>query len=330
MRTLQSNDVRVTLTGTQDGRTSILVEPLRDVFIPFSRWVTSYPHSLIEKELDIFGPYLIDDIRRDEDPDYVEKELRNNIFLHMPDETFAGKRLLDFGCGSGASAMILSRMFPEIGEIVGVELVARHLEVARARARYYGFDNISFKLSPAANRLPDDLGEFDVVMLSAVFEHLLPSERRPLLELLWSAMKPGAVLFINQTPNRWFPVEIHTTGGIPGLNFLPKPAVEWIAKRFSDQVREEQSWEDLLRAGIRGGSEREIMALLPGDAERLLPPGIRDGIDIWYKRTRNRSSLKKRVAYAGFKAIAATGLVMLPYHLNMAIRKLPGRAAIGW
>jgi len=167
-----------------------------------------------------------------------------------------------------------------------------------------------------------------VIMLSAVFEHLLPNERKPLLKLLWSVMKPGAVLFINQTPNRWFPIEIHTTGGLPGLNFLPPWLTERLAKRFSEEVSADQSWNDLLRAGIRGATEQEIMGLLPEDeAELVRPPGIKDGVDIWYAQTEDRTSAKKRLTYAGFKIIAKTGLVMLPYHLNMAIRKQASTAA---
>ena len=323
MEALKNNEVYVTLDSTPNGKTSIFIQPLSDdIFIPYPRWETNYPGSLIEKIFSVFGNYLIDDIRRDEDPQYVEKNLRQNIFFHFPDETFAGKRILDFGCGSGSSAMVLARLFPEFQEIVGVELVPEHLEIAHARAAHYGVTNVSFKQSPGGDSLPSDIGRFDVVMLSAVFEHLLPDERKPLLELLWSVMEPGAVLFINQTPNRWFPLEIHTTGGLPGLNFLPPWAAERLAKHFSEEVSADQSWDDLLRAGIRGATEREIMRLLPeNEAELVRPPGIKDGIDIWYAQTQNRTSAKKRLTYTGFKIVAKSGLVMLPYHLNMAIRK---------
>ena len=58
------------------------------------------------------------------------------------------------------------------------------------------------------------------MMLSAVFEHVLPEERDPVLDMLWSVLRPGGVMVVDQTPHRWFPQESHTTA-LPFLNYLP-------------------------------------------------------------------------------------------------------------
>ena len=47
-----------------------------------------------------------------------------------------------------------------------------------------------------------DLGTFDVIMFSAVYEHLLPEERRSVLPQIWGALRPGSALCVNQTPHR--------------------------------------------------------------------------------------------------------------------------------
>jgi methylase of polypeptide subunit release factors len=60
-------------------------------------------------------------------------ELWNSLFGYVGEEAFAGKRLLDFGCGSGASGLNLARLLPDL-EIVGVELLPEFVALARRRA----------------------------------------------------------------------------------------------------------------------------------------------------------------------------------------------------
>jgi SAM-dependent methyltransferase len=249
--------------------------------------VTRYPLELVEAILELKGSrWVCDEIMRDEDPDYVELALRADLLAFVPAERFAGARLLDFGCGSGASTMVLRRMFPD-AEVCGLELEEGPLAIAERRARFYRADNVSFQRSPHPAGVPPNLGSFDFIVMSAVYEHLLPGERDALLPLLWSHLRPGGVLFVNQTPHRWFPVERHTTG-LPGLNYLPDGVALRVARRFSSRVRDDESWPTLLRKGIRGGSEPEIVRRLraaPGVGPfRLLPPtqlGGRDATDIW-------------------------------------------------
>src|SRR3712207_8585357 len=46
----------------------------------------------------------------------------------------------------------------------------------------------------AGTDVPAGLGRFDHVVLCAVYEHLLPAERRGLLPQLWSLLEPGGLL----------------------------------------------------------------------------------------------------------------------------------------
>src|SRR5450631_3033526 len=62
--------------------------------------------------------------------------------------------------------------------------------------------------------LPAALGRFDVIVFSAVFEHLLARERAVVIPQVWSVLAPGGVLLVGETPHRWTPVELHTTGGL--------------------------------------------------------------------------------------------------------------------
>lgn len=316
------------------GRKRVWVEPRRsDLFVPFCSCVTTYPLSLIQKILSAKGAaYLVDEILRDESPGYVQHDLKWSLLAYVEASEFQEARVLDFGCGSGSSSMTLARMFPT-ARIVGLELEERLLSVARARAQFYGFERISFMRSPASSQLPPDLGLFDFIVLSAVYEHLLPMERKSLLPRLWRQLKPGGVLFLNGTPNRRFPLEMHTTG-LPLINYLPDTWAMAAARRLSSRNLERESWNELLRAGIRGGTIEEIVAELsgaPGHPVVLEPNrlGTRDRIDLWFHlstQSIGRAASPLAVALKrGYRWLmkpvkALTGIEFLP-ELALAFRK---------
>jgi 2-polyprenyl-3-methyl-5-hydroxy-6-metoxy-1,4-benzoquinol methylase len=311
-----------------NGKRAISVEPRDGLFTPVKKWVTDYPLELIEHVLRIKGPaYLCDEIMRDENPLYVQHHFRWDILSYVGKEDFAGRRVLDFGSGSGASSMVLARMLPE-AEILGVELVSEFVELARHRAAFYGVqDRVGFQLSPNANDLPPEIGDFDYILFSAVYEHLLPKERRVILPLLWSHLKQGGVLFLDQTPYRWFPIELHTTG-LPLINYLPDRLTLYCCRCFSKRVSLDASWPELLRRGIRGGTTREIMTTLnrEGRKAELINPsrlGVKDHIDLWFQlSSTTRKLLTKKLMMWGFRMVKAmTGVTMIPT-LSLAIRKV--------
>jgi len=217
-------------------------------------------------------------------------------------------------------------MFPS-ASLVGVDRKDESLEIARARASFYGLGNAEFVTSDVESGLPPGLGRFDHVVLCAVYEHLLPDERASLLPALWDALEPGGVLFLRETPHRYFPIETHTTGGLPLINYLPDRATLWAARRYSRHWSGETTWPQLLRAGIRGGTIGEIERILRrcrGRA-RLLEPsrlGVADRIDLWYETAeKTRHAAGKRRIYALLKSLKrVTGLEFPPY-LELAFRK---------
>lgn len=284
--------------------------------------MTSYPPALIREIVATKRAYVCDEIMREEDPSYVEHALRHEVLGYVEPAEFAGKRVLDFGCGAGASTMVLSRLLPGC-ELVGIELQERLLKLARLRARHFGRRNVRFLRSPAGDSLPGDLGEFDYIVLSAVFEHLLPEERAALLPRIWRHLKTGGVLFLNQTPHRYSAIEFHTTG-LPLINYLPDGIAMRVARRFSPHVRRDMQWEEMLRAGIRGATVGEVLRILSKQGSpALLAPrrGVGDRIDLWYAKLSPRRAWLKRSLWASLKAgKRITGLELTP-QLALAIRK---------
>ncbi len=305
----------------------MVVRPYPGHTVQHRSWVTSYPVELLLQFFVTKDLSVCDEIKREEDPDYVEHKLRTEVLSYLPPAAFAGRRILDFGCGSGASPLVLSRLLPPC-EIVGVELVPELLELARQRANYFGRASLKLMQSPSGDSLPPDLGEFDFIMFNAVFEHLLPHERRALLPLVWSHLRPGGVLFLNQTPYRWSPEETHTTQGIPLINYLPDSLALKVARRYCKRVSPDESWESLLRRGIRGATVPEIIGILggPARAQLLRPlPEIGDRIDLWYRSLSPRHHWLKRSLWMSLRlGKLVSGREVTPT-LSLAIRKVGGR-----
>lgn len=176
--TLQHPDALVNVDELPNRKRQIAVHLSHpSTFMQHPSCETSYPVELIDLILRVKGPgFLCDEIMRDEHPLYVRMHLEKAILGYADESRFAHKRILDFGCGSGASSMILSSLFPT-AEIVGIDLMGDLLSIAKARAQHYGFNNVTFLQSPSGAELPEGIGIFDFVVLSAVYEHLLPDER---------------------------------------------------------------------------------------------------------------------------------------------------------
>jgi len=112
-------------------------------------------------------------------------------------------------------------------------------------------------------------------------------------------------IFVCETPHRYFLIEGHTTK-LPFINFLPNQLAWPLARRFSKRKLAGLSEEELLCAGIRGTTAREIMANLKtqeGQAVRIKPHllGMEDHVDLWYKAysksVAKQSSLRVRLLY---------------------------------
>ena len=310
------SDFGMKLEPTEDGRWRIRLYAPPGCVTPRNGWVTSYPRDLIDAIYATKGMHTCDEICREEDPLYVERSLRNDVLGYVSPANFAGMRVLDFGCGSGASAMVLSRLLPGC-EIVGIELEEGLLKIARLRADHFS-RNVQFHQSPSGDQLPEGIGRFDFVMFNAVFEHLLPHERPMLLPLIWDHLNPGGILFLNQTPHRYSPFENHTTK-MPLINYLPDELAHRLGT-LSRRIPSGADWNTLLRMGIRGGTVREILGILGTNAE-LMSPLQGDRIDLWLGGLSSRHAWFKQVIWGSLKMLkVATRLEITP-DLALALRK---------
>ncbi len=327
LRKIPNGPLRIEIQSTAEG-TRIVKLFSSEMQAPslVHEFETKYTVELIEALLKTHGAAsLWDEIRRDEDPTHIRRRLGALIEAHgiVPSKTH---RILDFGCGAGASTLNLSRFFPS-AEVIGIEPQRQMIEVARKRADFWELSNISFLPSESDTKLPEVRGPFDLILLNAVYEHLLPDERRLLLPQLWRALRPQGIVIITATPHRYYPFEIHSTS-LPLINYLPDSLAFHCAKKFSRRVCGDPTWESLLKGGIRGGTPRGVLAHLTAgnlqEGEILVPRGenIKDSVDLWWSATDPlRSKFQRRVAFVIGKIGGIFGLELLP-SLEMAIRKV--------
>lgn len=149
---------------------------------------------------------------------------------------------LAFGEGDGCGTLnFFEELYPWPGQITALGLQ----DGAGFRLRY---PDIGYVQGDAC-ALPFEDGAFDIVFSNAVIEHVGGRERQRML--VSEALRVGRRAFLT-TPNRLFPLELHTR--LPFVHWLPAPAAhrayEALGKGFAKEI-------DLL-------SPREFASLFPG------------------------------------------------------------------
>ncbi len=326
---VRTTEGSVEILPLPNGRFKVTLKPVdSNSFLPRTTCETSLPPNVIASFLKVSFAWLCDSLARHDDPEYLKGTLSRQLLAYFDPSDFRGKRLLDFGCGSGASTVCIASMFPET-EVVGVELERVSIELARQVLAVRNLSNVQFLVSPDPNNLPQGIGSFDFVMLSAVYEHLLPAERRRLMPLIWSAMSYGGVLLVNQTPYRYFPYEHHSTG-LWFINYLPDAMSLFLARRLSKmnpQVNKSPDWSVHLRGGIRGGTEMEIcrnLGVATAGRPTIIQPKNRDRAAYWLSCTNpKRYRLLKQSIAAAFRLTDKLWGTVPSMNLDVVIRKDP-------
>jgi SAM-dependent methyltransferase len=130
------------------------------------------------------------------------------------------RRVLDFGCGSGGSAIALALVYPDV-RCYGTDIDESEILMARERARLYNVaDRCEFQHVTASEPLPFDEGFFDFCLCSSVIEYATEKTVRTFcVREMVRLVAPRGLLFFS-VPNRLYPFEIHT--GKWGWNYFPK------------------------------------------------------------------------------------------------------------
>ena len=168
----------------------------------FSDFESPWPADLLDALAGLKGAWFCDSYARFEHPNYLRKQI--DQILDFYGIALPGLRILDFGCGFGASSYGLVRRGAT--DVVATDLVGENIAFARTLFSRLGLDGrIDLRREDLVPAL--EPASFDVVWLQAVVEHLLPDERRSYLRQFWRALRPGGWLVVTETPNRVWPYD---------------------------------------------------------------------------------------------------------------------------
>jgi ubiquinone/menaquinone biosynthesis C-methylase UbiE len=109
--------------------------------------------------------------------------------------------VLDVGCGTGASALPAAQAVAPAGRVIGLDLSARLLERARAKAVARRLTNVEFRIGDmTASGYPDH--SFDAVI--SVFSIFFVPDMEGLIRELWRMVRPGGKLAVTTWGPRMF------------------------------------------------------------------------------------------------------------------------------
>jgi ubiquinone/menaquinone biosynthesis C-methylase UbiE len=177
----------------------------------------------------------------------VATRVRYTMFARFMEEFSPNEadEILDLGVTSDqtyASSNYFEQLYPYKNRITaaGIDDGARFLEDRYPGVRFFHADALA---------LPFSEKSFDYVHSSAVLEHVgsFENQAKMVAECLRVARK-GICL---TTPNRWFPVEVHTQ--LPLVHWLPKALFRWILARLNQsELALEENLNLMTESELRG------------------------------------------------------------------------------
>jgi ubiquinone/menaquinone biosynthesis C-methylase UbiE len=114
-----------------------------------------------------------------------------------------GMRILDVGSSAGDVALLAAELVGPTGGVVGVDVNATGLDVARERARSAGFANVAFVAGDAREAALD--GDFDAVVGRLVLMYLRDPAQA--LHAFTRRLRPGGIVAFQEYSVRlaWLP-----------------------------------------------------------------------------------------------------------------------------
>ena len=112
-----------------------------------------------------------------------------------------GCRILDLGCGTGRDVYALAQLVGPSGSVVGVDMTAEQLAVAREHlafhAEQFGYANVSFLEGTieALEALPLEPASFDVIVSNCVLN--LSTDKAAVLQGVKRLLKPGGEMYFS-------------------------------------------------------------------------------------------------------------------------------------
>jgi SAM-dependent methyltransferase len=162
----------------------------------FDRYAADYDAAL-ERGLSISG----------EGKDYFARERLRHLARCLEVLAVRPGTALDFGCGIGSTAPIFLEVLPELRQLIGIDVSAQSLDVARRR---HGASRVEFRLM--SEHVPR--ADLDLAYCNGVFHHIPPERRAGYLREIHAGLRPSG-LFAWFENNPWSPGARYVMRRIP-------------------------------------------------------------------------------------------------------------------
>jgi len=193
-----------------------------------------------------------------------EVELRryqSAIELLRPLRSVLSEPILDFGASYGLSMLALATV--GVRDSWGVEPDGERVSKGVEILSEVGLAPERLQRVPDTRTIPFSDSTFESVLALAVFEHI-PQPRSEYIAEIWRLLKPGGHCVIAETPNKYFPVDLHTTG-LPLIPWLPSRMAHALGKRFGKAPHRYDTKEQWASSGWRGMGYHELISAIPGE-----------------------------------------------------------------
>lgn len=139
--------------------------------------------------LEFTGERIIPELMKPSNGMLLEHIARYHFAIH-----YAKGRVLDFACGTGfGSNIVATAAKKEITELIAIDVDED--TVKYAKSKYY-HPLVKFQQENATDpKLPEKLGQFDLIMSFETIEHI--AEEEVFLSNIYKMLKPGGTLVIS-------------------------------------------------------------------------------------------------------------------------------------
>jgi S-adenosylmethionine-dependent methyltransferase len=221
--------------------------------------------------------YLSSDEGQNDLQDHLYRRLdacRNKVIPWLSNaKPLCGSRILEIGCGTGASTVALAE---QGADVTAVDVLETSLSVARDRCNVYDL-NVDFHCINAIEVHKAFAGQhFDFIIFFATLDHMTHNERIIAMKSTWDMLSAGSYWCLIETPNRLWYYDTHTSR-LPFYLWLPDD-LAFLYSRFSPRKPfcnlyrgeiDDDSRLDFLRRG-RGVSFHEFELAMKRAGELVL------------------------------------------------------------